>query len=289
MNLKVLKNIIIISGPARSGTSILGKVLGSCKSTEYCYEPETLIYIASICKKISKKIWRTLYNRYLTENLLRIITGRSINLKDNENSSINSFKSKKEIKEKLKSNLSEIDLEEYVKRKKISFIIKSPNLKIKNLATEYPQQKIVVIQRNHYEIINSILKKKWFQKKNYLKTFQPTIKIKNNYYPSWMHKKFIKFWRESNEQTKCAIYLLCCYEDIKHIKNIFYFNYKNFIYNPQKTTNIFLKKLGLNSSDKTVKILRKVRPPRSLNNFSENKIKKNINTEILARLEKYNF
>ena len=68
MNLKVLKNIIIISGPARSGTSILGKVLGSCKSTEYCYEPETLIYIASICKKISKKIWRTLYNRYLTEN-----------------------------------------------------------------------------------------------------------------------------------------------------------------------------------------------------------------------------
>ena len=171
MNLKVLKNIIIIAGPARSGTSILGKILGSCKSTEYCYEPETLIYIASICKKISKKIWRTLYNRYLTENLLRIITGRSINLKDNENSSINSFKSKKEIKEKLKSNLSEIDLEEYVKRKKISFIIKSPNLKIKNLATEYPQQKIVVIQRNHYEIINSILKKNGFKKKIILKLF----------------------------------------------------------------------------------------------------------------------
>ena len=54
-DLRHLKKIIIIAGPARSGTSILGKILGSCKNTEYWYEPETFQYISTLYNKISKK------------------------------------------------------------------------------------------------------------------------------------------------------------------------------------------------------------------------------------------
>lgn len=285
-DIKYLKKVILIVGPARSGTSILGKVLASCHKTEYWYEPETLQYIATIYNKIPKNIWHKLYQRYLSENLLRLITGRSINLKKNENSSILSFKSSREIKSKLKNNLSEMDLKNYIKKNKTCFIIKSPNLELKSLAKLFPKYKIVFTIRDHYEVINSILKRKWFKNKNYLKTFLPSIKIDNKYYPIWMKKKYLKYWKRSNQETKCAIYILCCYDEVKNLKNVFFFNYQDSIDNPLKSAKLIAKKLNLKFSDKTFQILKKIKTPKSNLKIKKDLIKRRINNKILRLIEK---
>tara|TARA_B100001250_G_C19815536_1_gene798113 strand:- start:5214 stop:6080 length:867 start_codon:yes stop_codon:yes gene_type:complete len=285
-NIKYLKNVVIITGPARSGTSILGKILASCNKTEYWYEPETFQYIATIYNKISKEIWHKLYSRYVTENLLRLITGRSINLKKNENSSISSYKSQKEINSKLKNNLSELDLENFIKKNKIRLVIKSPNLELKQLAKVFTKYKIVFTIRDHYEVINSIIKRNWFKGQNYLKTFLPPVKIMNKYYPIWMKKKYLKYWRGSNEETKCAIYILCCYEEVKNLKGVIYYNYEDSINFPKKTASRLIKKLGLKFSKKTIQILKKIKQPKSNIKLKKNLIRNKINPKVLKLLEK---
>ena len=82
---------------------------------------------------------------------------------------------------------------------------------------------------------------------------------------------------------------MCCYEDLRNLNNIFYINYKNFIFNPYKTTKPFLKKIGLKPSNKTLEILKKVKPPKSINKLKSDKIKNTIDPEILKKLEKYTF
>ena len=41
----IVDNTVWITGSARSGTSILGKILSTLKGAEYAFEPEYLFYI----------------------------------------------------------------------------------------------------------------------------------------------------------------------------------------------------------------------------------------------------
>lgn len=287
--LKNIKKIIIIAGPARSGTSILGKILGSCKKTEYWYEPDIINYIFNIYGKISKDIWKKLFERYLLGNLLNILTGRSINLRNGENSSIRSFKLNSNIREKHNLKLSATKLQKYLKKNKINFVIKSPSIELSNYSNENSKIKIVNTKRNHFEVINSIIKKKWFRKKNYLNLFSPAKKINSKMYPFWMKKKYVKFWTRANETTRGAIYLLCSYEELAKTKNLINLRYDNLIKNPSKSIKILLKKLGLKPTNKTTQILSNIKIPKSKLYFDEKKIISNIDPKILKKLQKFNF
>ena len=51
----VLENVIWITGCARSGTTILGKILSTLKNVEYAYEPEFLFRLLPSINKINRK------------------------------------------------------------------------------------------------------------------------------------------------------------------------------------------------------------------------------------------
>ena len=67
---KVLENVIWITGCARSGTTILGKILSTLKNVEYAYEPEFLFSLLPSINKINRKEWLKIYNAYIVEELL---------------------------------------------------------------------------------------------------------------------------------------------------------------------------------------------------------------------------
>ena len=53
---KILNNLIWITGCARSGTTILGKILSTLKNVEYGFEPELLFGLLPKIHKFNKKI-----------------------------------------------------------------------------------------------------------------------------------------------------------------------------------------------------------------------------------------
>ncbi len=66
---KILRNTIWITGCARSGTTILGKILSSLKGVEYAYEPEALLGLLPLVHNIEKKYWNHIFESYLIEDL----------------------------------------------------------------------------------------------------------------------------------------------------------------------------------------------------------------------------
>ena len=52
---KILNNLIWVTGCARSGTTILGKILSTLKNVEYGYEPEFLFGLLPKIHKLHKK------------------------------------------------------------------------------------------------------------------------------------------------------------------------------------------------------------------------------------------
>ena len=53
---KVLQQTIWLTGCARSGTSILGKILSTLNNVEYTHEPQTLYSLLPLIHKIEKNI-----------------------------------------------------------------------------------------------------------------------------------------------------------------------------------------------------------------------------------------
>jgi len=55
---KILKRITWVTGSARSGTTLVGKILSTLKGVEYGFEPELLYSLLPLIKKIDEMIER---------------------------------------------------------------------------------------------------------------------------------------------------------------------------------------------------------------------------------------
>ncbi len=283
----IAKKVIWVSGNPRSGTSLLGKILASCKGCEYSFEPELLPYILSLKETLNAQKWKELYQGYIEEELFfNLLVGRKVNFRKREDSSIQIIKSKKEIKKKLLTNLSRVDLSKYIKKNKVNFIIKFPAIDIKKIISLYPQNKNVLIKRNTYSIISSLFKKKWFSnEKNLIDSFLPHKIINSKKYPYWFDKKYLKIWEKSNEMTKCAIFFLVSENYYEKIKNYSLIEYEELISNPNKSIKKLAKRLNLQMTQNTFQILKTVR--KSSTKININLIKNKIHPEILKKLEKH--
>ena len=84
---KISSSLIIISGISRSGTTFMGKILGSMKNIEYIYEPPTLLMLFNIINKIDKETWINLFETYIYEEfLINSLSGRYLNFNKNDDS-----------------------------------------------------------------------------------------------------------------------------------------------------------------------------------------------------------
>jgi hypothetical protein len=97
-----VNNSILITGSARSGTSIMGKIIHSLKNVEYVFEPPTLVSLFSVIHEMDEKHWSLLFQTYLYEEfLINAIAGRNLNFNTNDDSCIYNTKPRNEIEERL--------------------------------------------------------------------------------------------------------------------------------------------------------------------------------------------
>ena len=250
----VLENVIWITGCARSGTTILGKILSTLKNVEYAYEPEFLFSLLPSINKINKKEWLKIYNAYIVEELLfNLCTGRRANFKKSEDSYIGHSLDFKKINKKLNINIRRGNFDKYLSKNKKILIIKIPDVS-KNLTIlqkYYPKNKFIVTNRNSSSIINSIIKKKWFLNNKTLPW------IYNN--PDLFGENNFKKWIKLNEKQKANFYVNLMSMNCKKIKNKTNFSYDELIKNPHKEIDKVCKFLKLKKTTKTNEIIATVR------------------------------
>ena len=251
---KILENTIWITGCARSGTTILGKILSTLKSVEYAFEPEYLYTLLPKIHSFNKRNWLNLYNTYLIEELFfNLCVGRKVNFRKIDDSYIGHSLSSKDLKAKLRINLSRIDFEHYLEKNKKKLVIKIPDVSRNLVALEkyYPKNKFIITMRNSKSISNSLIKKKWFRNNNNL----PSIYKNRDMFGKNIHKKWLKL----NEKEKTEEYIKQINKYDKKLKNKHVLFYENLVNDPNKEINKICKFLNLKKTIMTKEAIKTIR------------------------------
>ena len=160
-------NAILVSGSARSGTTIIGKLLHSFEHVEYAFEPPMLFSMMPLITKIPEAQWKLLYETYLYEEFfINALCGRSINCNCCDDSSIYSVKGAEQIKRRLNRSIGKVKAEllgaDYTLAFKMPDIVPFVPL----LLQYYPHTRVVIMIREAVGTLNSLIAKKWFAVEN---------------------------------------------------------------------------------------------------------------------------
>lgn len=280
------RNIIFLCGIARSGTSIIGNILASMKGVEYFFEPETLRSLLFLRNKINLKSWNLIFETYLYQDLIKNrLNARNINFNKRDLSYYFKTKNFSNIKWRIKNNF---DIHKSIKKRyfnKIIFKLPDSIDEFIEISKIYKKFNFIFVTRNPVEVVNSILKKKWFSSK-INRTF-PLIEHKKKYYPYSIKKKNYNNWNKLNHFEKCAFYVIEKNKLIKrNIKNFNILNYDNLLKNPDKFTKELGKKYSLKFTKKTKSLLKTVKKKKTETKIIKKQLKKKINTKLFLELDK---
>lgn len=202
-----VSSAIFISGTARSGTTILYKLINSFKGVEGCFEPPTLF---SLFKNGDFYKHKLLYETYLYEDFfLNSISGRNINCNVNDDSSIYHVKTQKEIERRLSGENRKLDIERATKESVICYKMPDMLSMFATLRHYYPDMKLVLIERDPVSTMNSLLKKGWFSDEG-LKSnsYLPIYHYKGFNIPFFVLEEDFDLWVGLSEVDRCAYYYL---------------------------------------------------------------------------------
>ena len=281
----VLNNIHWLTGPARSGTSVIGGVFYTLKNVEYFYEPEFLFSLLPTMHKLKADYFELLYSTYLSEELVfNSIVGRKINFRNIDQSYIGNSKTPSEINFKMKNKLNRSAILNFYKKKNFSIVIKVPDLvkNIINLKIKYPKNKIIFINRNSFDLINSLITKNWFDDKNIKNSIFPLTKIKNCFYPVWLPKENYDNWNHYNSAERSVLYVNLIKKIMREYKPDFQIDYDEFIENPKSITEKICYKFKLKQTKKTVETIKRVKKKnKNLKNLRGLNIRQSLINDII--------
>ena len=271
---------ILITGMARSGTTILGKLLHSLLGVEYIFEPPLLFSHIPKISDMSKNDWCLLYETYLYEDqLLGILGGRSINCNEIDDSSIYKVKSKLDIDKRLLSTHRKSELIEIARSSDVKLAYKMPDIFpfVPELLQYYPDMHVINMYRNPVDVLNSIIQKEWFTD-NSIKNggiIWPNYDVGGMYVPFWVKKDNIEGWLEMDEFSRAGYYIERMLLPIREIESPFIIDYDSLVSSPKEILSTIKEKLNLKDGNKTkdivdsIKYQEKPRDKKILNRLSQ--------------------
>ena len=160
---EVCARAVVLSGSARSGTTITGKLLHSMKGVEYIFEPPTLFSLFALAETLSDETWGLLYETYLYEEfLVDALSGRALNCNRADASSIYKVKVAEEINARLEHSLPRERAEELAHRAVPAYKVPDVVPLLDSLIQRYPETRLVLMRRDPVGTFHSLKNKGWF-------------------------------------------------------------------------------------------------------------------------------
>ncbi len=256
---------ILISGSARSGTTIVGKLVHSFDRVEYVFEPPALIALISQINDLPRQQWEFLYEAYLYEEfLINAISGRAINMNRADDSSIFAAKSEDEVMRRLDHSWRKGEANLIAPLRRAAY--KIPNIVpyIPALSSRYPGMAVVMVVRGAVETINSLMAKHMFASGHPSSLlpwpFRQFGEIKA---PYWLRLGDELLWQELNEVDRCAYYYIRMSEGVQASEHQFVLKYSDLVKSPQDVACRLADFLGLKFGACTEKVINTIKPSRS--------------------------
>lgn len=252
---------VLVSGSARSGTTVLGKLIHSFSYVEYVFEPPTVIALFALLDTLPESIWRFMYEAYLGEEVLaNSLAGRFINTNRADDSSIWAVKSEQEIERRLGRSWGKLDVMQKIECSVLAY--KIPNIvpMLGQFHLRYPNTRLVVIKRGAVETIQSLMQKGWFQElssaRNGTWPFREHAGVR---IPYWVAVGDDELWRSLCEIDRCAYYYLRTSDAPPESERVLHLRYASLVTQPTKTAEQLADWLGLNFGEKTAEVIETIR------------------------------
>ncbi|MGB0806741.1 MAG: sulfotransferase [Salibacteraceae bacterium] len=254
----LVKNKIIISGLPRSGSTLLGNILGSGKNVEYFFEPPMSSPMFSVIDQLDEKTFKTFFDYYMQNELLMpSLAGRRLNFNAKDDSYIYKYKTEDEIKTRLDKSWRASEIMEVIGNYSMAFKTPGISSHLLKLMKYYPDWKLVIIFRKYEDILKSILVKGWFDDNN-----PNIITTYKHFGASKVPVSIPEIWREDwinlNPTERSMIYMNEQFTALKLQSNYLRIDYENLIKEPLKTVENIFQKLEVNMTHKTEELITKI-------------------------------
>jgi hypothetical protein len=253
---EVIGDSLIITGVARSGTSLVGKLIGSLKGIEYQYEPPTLKGISSlyVSGQLDTSTAKILLTIYLSEDLLlEAVQGRRANLRPSDYSMALNTISWPDLAHRWQELGNRDDALEWIKKNNLRLAVKIPNVidSFELFNQVIPELQVVLVLRDGRDVVQSILDKKWMTDDSLKREMWPYSNFQDEIpVPYWVSKTKHEEWPHMTPSTRACM-MWSYYSSIGH--NLFINNstslittvrYEDLVRYPSKTINSLSDKLG---------------------------------------------
>ena len=249
---------ILISGSARSGTTIMGKVLHSFQSVEYTFEPPTLFSLFSLLPRLDEVEWKLLYETYLYEDFfVNAIAGRNLNLNRNDDSCVYNAKAEAEVDARYEGSLRKAEINKQSQRGVIAFKLPDIVPFLPQFLDYYPETRLLFMRRNPVDTLKSLLKKGWFSDRslNEENRIWPFHQHADQAIPYWVAPEDYERWVQWSELDRCAYYYTRVHALPPIARSIFVLDYDQLLADPLGRVEALAQHFGLRFRPKTRTII----------------------------------
>lgn len=269
--------VIIISGVGRSGTTIIGKIVGSMKNCLYFFEPAIMKYFPAtyIMEHIFHDEYQSIKNSFLAtlfeDYILPTIQGRNLNINIQDDSYWGNYRAYIDLQNGFALNTRKSAIR-WLENNDVKFVFKineSQHL-YHVYADLFEGMKLLYVYRNGIDVVNSMIKKGWYKDDYEPIDLYETIDSIN--IPIWVGNKDFRNYIKWNQETRCVyawrILNTLGLDFICHIDDYQLIDYDLIMKDPENLNSIVScmeLKYGLVHSDITTKHMH------SMLEFSKNK------------------
>ncbi|XOV79189.1 MAG: sulfotransferase [Aestuariibacter sp.] len=252
------RNTIVLSGSARSGTTILGKLLHSFENVEYAFEPPTLFAVMPLIDSMPKNQWQLIYETFLYEEFfINAISGRAINCNRADDSSIYNVKSAAEIEERLATSTSKLAAEAQIHKHTIAYKMPDIVKYLPSLEQLYPDHQMIIATRKAPQVFSSMFRKGWFDDESLQvnNSIWPCYLLQDKKIPFWVENNDAEEWLDMDELHRIAYYYIMVNQPLESMPNTYQVKYDELIANPEQVITALAEHLGLAFGEKTKELL----------------------------------
>ena len=256
-------NAIIITGAARSGTSVMARLIHSMEGVECVSESPMISSIIAMREHMAADAWKVLYETCLyQEVLLGSISGRTINPNREDESSIYKVKSGELIEARLSRSIRQRDIDDDLLRgSRIAYKVVCLGPFIPGIQESYPNTQVVMMLRDPDQVIHSSLERQWFSD-SMLRTqnlLGPGRFVDGVMIPHWVEASFHELWLQWDELHRVAYYYVRAYQAIEKIHNVVTVLYSDLCSHPHHTVKELAAVLHLEFGPKTTELINQVK------------------------------
>lgn len=249
---------MLITGSARSGTTIMGKLVHSLDQVDYAFEPPFLFSHIPLINHMPREQWRLLYETYLFEDQhMDAVAGRRLNFNVHDDSNVFIAKERPLIEERVNGRSTRQSILPKALNNTIAYKMPDMLPYISRLRNYYPNMTIVIMFRKASEVISSLLRKRWFSDESLSNSASiwPSVVSSKPYVPFWVPVNEIQNWFNLNEIDRCMYYYCLMYEHIRTNARTIIVDYDNFLSDPAQTLNKISKLIDRPFGTKSEEIL----------------------------------